>query len=270
MLQDVGTSLGGSCSRAVKPQQGPAGAGLECMCRAAELPAQPLMGKACGRTSGSDRGNTQSIIRASGFLHCLAPASARPAWSAAASPAARRAHGAAGRGGGISSGQRCRQGSGQGVSHSRSCPWAPLSRAAPAGLGRRMHCGFGWQRHTQCRGLQPLGRGFHQALTLQLSRHCLGIACLGALVPSLGAEGVDMAPGQREGSRASSSLGVTCKRGFSAQLPRCCHRHLAPAPTRTCRARPSEVVDKQQPWGRAEQMPTNPSHSITIWSRCYL
>lgn len=32
------------------------------------------MGKACGRTSGSDRGNTQSIIRASGFLHHLPPA----------------------------------------------------------------------------------------------------------------------------------------------------------------------------------------------------
>lgn len=91
-LQDMGTSPGGGCSRAAKPQRGPAMAGLTCVCPATELPAQPLMGKACGQTSSSDRGNTQSIIRASGFLHCFPPANARPARSAEASPAARQAH----------------------------------------------------------------------------------------------------------------------------------------------------------------------------------
>ena len=122
----------------------------------------------------------------------------------------------------------------------------------------------------QRRGLQPLGRGFHQASSPRLSRHCLGIACLGALMPSPGVDGEDMAPGQCEGSRAFGSLGTMCKRGFSAQLPRCCCQHPVPAPIGTHRAQPSEAVDEQQPWGRAERMPANPSHLITVWSCCYL
>lgn len=50
-------------------------AGLACVCPDRRAPARPLMGKACGQTSGSGTGNTQSIIRASGFLQCLTPAS---------------------------------------------------------------------------------------------------------------------------------------------------------------------------------------------------
>lgn len=50
-------------------------AGLACVCPDRRAPARPLMGKACGQTSGSGTGNTQSIIRAFGFLHCFTPAS---------------------------------------------------------------------------------------------------------------------------------------------------------------------------------------------------
>lgn len=142
----------------------------------------------------------------------------------------------------------------------------PLPGAALAGWGRRMLGGFGWRQHAWHGALQPLGRGFRQASTPRLSRHSLGITCLGALVPLPDADRVDMAPGQREGSPAFGSLGALCKRGFSAQLPPCYCQHLAPAP----RAWPSEAVDKWQPWGRAEQMPANPSHLITVWSCCYL
>lgn len=258
-LQDVGMSPGGGCSRAVKPQRDLAG--LACVCPAAELPAQPLMGKACGRTSGSERGNTQSIVRASGFLHRLTPD--RPQ----APPPALPPTGPRVRGKGRRSLQWAEVQAGQRAACEPQQE-LPTGSAAPAGRGGRRSGGFGWQHTAQ--GAAAPGRCLRQHRPPRLSRHHLGIASPGALVPSTGVEGVDTAPGQSEGSGAFGSLGAMGKRGFSAQSPRCCRQHPAPAPTGTRRAGPSEAVDREQPWGRAEQMPANPSHLITVWSCCYL
>lgn len=122
-------------------QRGPAAAGMTCVCPATELPPPLLMAKACGRTSGSG-GETPRA--SSGPLDsCTASCPASP--SAAASPAARRARAAAGRG-------QLRW------AETPAELWAGVSRSGSCRGGRTCR-GVGW-RHTQRRGCSPRARAF--------------------------------------------------------------------------------------------------------------
>lgn len=134
-------------------------------CTRVAVTAQPLMAKASGRTSSPDRGYTQSITR--DFCTALTR-QRRPA-----QPAPLPARPTAPRDGGRSLQQAGQQ---AGCEHSRSCPWAPLPRAAAGSRGGRMRRGSGWWWHMQ-------HRGFHQP-SPPAPPALPGIASTGTLVSS--------------------------------------------------------------------------------------
>lgn len=130
-------------------------AGLACVCPDRRAPALPLMGKACGQTSGSGTGNTQSIIRASGFLHCLTPASPERRCPPRRPPGTRRG----GKGRRNVQREQCGKGSREGCSHSRICLWTPLQglpRLDRVGNTQRLAAG-------DTRSVGAAAPGFHQS-----------------------------------------------------------------------------------------------------------
>lgn len=149
-------SPGGGCE---------ATAGLACVCPDRRAPARPLMGKACGQTSGSGTGKHPEHHRGP-WIPAL-PHAGRPR-----TPLPAR-HSGKGR----RNVQRCGQGSRKGWSHGRIGHWAPLQ-----GLGRV-------GGHTAW-GLQPLGKGLSSISWCRW--HSLGITCLRE-------DRVDTAPGQHKG-----------------------------------------------------------------------
>lgn len=143
-------------------------AGLACVCPDRRTPARPLMGKACGQTSGSGTGNTQSIIRASGFLHCLAPAGPECRCLPCRPPGTRR-----------SGEEECParamwEGQQGGLEPQQDLPMDTTARAALAGRGGRTRRDSGSWQHTQRGGCSPWAIS-------SISRRCWhspGITCL--------------------------------------------------------------------------------------------
>lgn len=181
------------------------------------------MGKACGQTSGSGTGNTQSIIRASGFLHCLAPASPECRCPPCRPPGTRHS----GKGRRNVQREQCGKGSREGWSHSRICLWTPLH-----GLPRLDRVGEHAETlaggSAQSVGAAAPGQ-FHQSP---------GVSGIPRASPACGRLGADKvnntALGQCEGSRAFSSSGIFSP--AASVLP------PVSAAIGTCRAQPREAT----------------------------
>lgn len=183
------------------------------------------MGKACGQTSGSGTGNTQSIIRAPGFLHCLTPASPECCCPPCRPPGTRRN----GKGRrnvqwrAVSAEQQ------EGLEPQQDLPMAPLQGLPRLDrVGGRAEALAGGGTHIV--GAAPLGKGFHP------SPGVAGIPSASPACGRLGADRVDPAPGQCEGCRAFGSSGIF--NPAASVLP------PVPAATRTRRARPREATDE--------------------------
>lgn len=213
-----------------------AAAGLACVCPDRRAPARPLMGKACGQTSGSGTGNTQSIIGASGFLHCLTPASPE---------------------------RRCRPAGTGSVRREKECPVRAVRAGQQEGLEPQRDLPVGTAGHAGApaaggtRSVGAAGASINPPASAGSSCGIIPLPC-----GRLGADRVGSALGQPQGSGAFGCSGI-----FSptpSVLP------PSPAATGTRRARPREAGDERQRRGRAERVPVNPSHLIAVWSCCYL